>query len=213
MRGSPRSRGARCASRGAGVVLLVLAVSCGRGDDGEADRSVVIEGGGGGARAAVRGASYEVAEFGVDPTVTVFVPVEASVRKSDVATVSVFIKKSLGFAGVPLKPMSPLTARRAMGIAIRRAEGEVTCGTYGEWRNMEGQASMHLSFVIPVHVPFRQRAGLAGPRSEAALDEPLWWLVHRKDDPDYWFAASVPAQGWTAVPSAPDPDRRADSAE
>ena len=50
---------------------------------------------------------------------------------------------------------------------------------------------------------------LGGSRSRAALKGS--WSAAHPQDPDVWYAAGLPTPGWTAVPTTPDPDRRADT--
>lgn len=194
------------------VALSVMVVWTGACRQGEEDRSVVPSENVSPSRPRVQsGAVYDTVEIFVDGARRFIVPARATVVKADVDHVRVHARKRLDFAGRPPRPINLATARRAMGLAVKRTETEVLCGTFGEWRNMEGSASIDLCFVVPLHVAFARREGLDGPNSVAGLHDPLWWFAHRQDDPSYWYAASVPADGWTLVRSQPDGGRRADS--
>jgi len=99
----------------------------------------------------------------------------------------------------PPKPITHATVQHSMGCAFLRRGSEVRIGTFGEWSNMEGTASIELTFEIPRSIDVRTDESLYGPKSEAAEQEALWWMRHRPDASDYWFAAAVPREGWSVI--------------
>jgi hypothetical protein len=157
------------------------------------------------------GAAFDRATIDLAGAQELVVPSDAIVSRDDGEAVRVFLKKELGFMGHPPKPMDPLTARRAMGLATRRSDTSIECGTYGEWSGMEGGAHVAMRFVVPTNLKVSYSGDLLGSDSRAAPRDGLYWLSPGKEsDPSWWYAADVPAAGWTAVPAKPDPSRQAD---
>jgi hypothetical protein len=154
----------------------------------------------------VSGAAYDVARLPIPAIRRLVVPAGTRVESGDADELLVYMKKSVGSAGYPPKPITPLVARRAMGCAWRRAGDTLELGPYGDWSNIEGRASIRVLVVVPRRV----EVSVTGVAGAAQLDEPGWWLRHRENDPGYWYAASVPADGWKALISEPDPSRGAD---
>ena len=232
-----RSRivGSACPHSGSGAsiavaITLLLAVSCHRPtQQGEAsstdrranahpvavpsdatatDRSMVIDQEWSRpAKSVTNGSVYDVATLNIAEYRTVRVPKGASVKQgAEDGIVRVFMEKSLFFVGFPPKPIDLFTARRSMGCAWRADGGTLQLGTFGEWdSHIEGGAGMALLLVVPPSVVVEYGDTLSGEASIAAKHE----YDSRDSDPDYWYTADEPASGWTALPSEPDPSRRA----
>jgi len=112
----------------------------------------------------------------------------------------------LNFHGHPPKPVTLQGAHKYMGCATQREADTLVFATYGEWSTKEGLAELKLVFIVPKTLDVEQRTGLSGPNSVAAGNEDG---AGRDGKYGYWYAATSPAQGWTAVPDVSDLDRTA----
>ena len=138
-------------------------------------------------------------------------PDTATVRRAgEAGTVQLFMAKTLSFAGHPPGPMSTRGARKHMECAARVEGDALVVATYGEWDSrIEGGAHLKLVAVVPDGIEVEQRKGLSGPDS-AGQERHGQDLTQRKDAREgYWYGPASPADGWTAVPAVPDPERRA----
>jgi hypothetical protein len=97
-----------------------------------------------------------------------------------------------------------------MGCAVRSEGDALVVATYGEWdSHIEGGAHMKLVAVVPDGFAVEHRKTLSGPDS-AGHERHGQHRAKPKDAQDgYWYGPSSPAEGWTAVPSVPDPAREA----
>jgi len=141
----------------------------------------------------------------------VVLPDTATIRRAgEAGKVELFMAKSLSFCGHPPEPMSIHGARKNMGCAVRSEGDALVVATFGEWDSrIEGGASMKLVAVVPHQVKVERRRGLSGPDSaghERGGQNP----TKPKNAPDgYWYGPASPAEGWTMVPTVPDPERTA----
>jgi hypothetical protein len=68
---------------------------------------------------------------------------------------------------------------------------------------------MKLVAVVPDVCEVEQRKGLSGEDS-SGREWDGHYLTKPKDAKDgYWYGPASPAEGWTAVPAVPDPERTA----
>lgn len=158
------------------------------------------------------GTAYDRASVDLGTAKKVVLPDTATVRRAGAAgTVQLFLAKTLAFGGHPPEPMSVRTARKNMGCAVRLEDEALVVATYGEWDSrIEGGAHMKVVAVVPDGFVVEQRKGLSGPDS-AGREWHGEWLTKPKDAKDgYWYGPASPAEGWTAVPAVPDPERTAD---
>jgi hypothetical protein len=97
-----------------------------------------------------------------------------------------------------------------MGCAVRAEGDELLLATFGEWdSHIEGGAQMKLVANVPEGMDVEQRKGLSGEDS-AGREWHGQYLTKSKDAKGgYWYGPASPAEGWTAVPDVPDPDRTA----
>jgi hypothetical protein len=131
------------------------------------------------------------------------VPEDASVIPVGSQAIELCLEKHVELFGHPRKPITPQTARRSMGVAVQREGTRPRFGTYGEWANIEGSAWMSLTLKVSSTLRIERLASLRGPESAAAEQEPIWWIRHRKNDHEWWYAAAVPAVGWMRVDTSP----------
>jgi hypothetical protein len=154
------------------------------------------------------GSAYDQAEFPLGTAKRLVLPPEAEVVEEGTgATIRVFLKKTLAFAGHPPEKMSIRTGRNNLGIATRPEGDALVVGTYGEFSTKEGGASVKLRFLVPKGTHVERRPGLTGDSS----------LVHKGPDREprdpnagYWYGYTAPAPGWTRIETKRDAGRGAE---
>jgi hypothetical protein len=152
------------------------------------------------------GTVYDVATIDGQGVTKVVLPSNASVQKTPgTRSIQLFMAKELSFYGHPPVPISLRSVRAYMGCAIKRDGQALLVATYGEWSSIEGGSSLRVLAVVPDGIEVVQRDGLAGKESLANQVPGL----HRGGPEGYWYATHVPAIGWTALPSKPDPKKTA----
>jgi hypothetical protein len=177
------------------------------------DRSIVVSNqyeAIGGAKVE-NGSAFDRAALDVAPYKVFVLPDDAEVRDgAPEKTLQIFMHKRLAFGGHPPERMSIRGARKNMGCAIKAQDDTLTVATFGEWNShIEGGAFMGLLFVVPKGVEVRREAGLSGEDS-AGREWKGDYLTKPKDAKDgYWYGPASPADGWSAVPDVPDPERHA----
>ena len=86
--------------------------------------------------------------------------------------------------------------------------------TFGEWDSqIEGGTRMRIVALVPLGVAVEQRAGLSGPYSAGREWHGQYLTKPKEVKEGYWYGPASPADGWTAIPDVPDPERRAEGAE
>jgi hypothetical protein len=157
------------------------------------------------------GSAFDRAAVDLGNAKKVVLPRNAAVDRGAAGDrLQLFMKKTLAFGGHPPERMSIRGARKNMGCAVK-AEGDVlVVATFGEWDSrIEGGAHMRLVAVVPEGVEIERRQGLSGPDS-AGREWHGQYLTKPKNARDgYWYGPASPAEGWTAVPDVPDPERGA----
>jgi hypothetical protein len=157
------------------------------------------------------GTAYDRAAVDLGKANKVVLPDSAVVRRAgEAGKLQLFMAKTLSFAGHPPEPMSIREARKNMGCAVRMEGVSLGIATYGEWDSRkEGGAHMKLIAMVPEGVEVEQRKGLSGPDS-AGREWHGQYLTKPKDaQGGWWYGPASPADGWVAVPAAPDPERTA----
>jgi hypothetical protein len=116
--------------------------------------------------------------------------------------------KRLTFFGHPPEPVTLRGARKYMGCAVKNESDALVIATHGEWDSRkEGRADMRLVTIVPEDMQLEQRTELSGPDSAATGPDRGFGAGH--DEDGCWYTPKTPANGWTAVPDVPDPDRTA----
>lgn len=157
------------------------------------------------------GSAYDRAAVDLGSAKTLVLPDDAVVRRSgEPGKIHLFMKKTLAFAGHPPESMSIRDARKNMGCAVKVEANALVVATFGEWDSqIEGGAHMRLVAVVSEGVQVEQRKELSGPDS-AGREWHGQYLTRPKDAKGgYWYGPASPADGWTALPAIPDPDRTA----
>jgi hypothetical protein len=156
------------------------------------------------------GSAFDQAAVDLEKYKKVVIPDQATLRhQGEGGKLQIFTEKSLKFFGHPPEPMSIRTARKNMGTAVMHEGDALVVATFGEWSSKEGGAAMRLVIVVPRGVEVELRPGLSGPNS--AGQQWNWdYLTKPKEVKEgYWYGPASPADGWTAIPDVPDPERRA----
>ncbi len=152
------------------------------------------------------GTVYDVAIIDGHGVAKVVLPSNASVQKMPgLQSIQLFMAKELSFYGHPPVPITLRTVRSYMGCATQRDSRALLVATYGEWRSIEGGSSLHLVAIVPDGIEVVQRDGLASQESSANQVPGL----HTGGPEGYWYATHVPAMGWTALATKPDPEQTA----
>jgi hypothetical protein len=174
------------------------------------DTSVVIDKEGAMSEKVENGSAYDRAAIDLGAIKKVVLPNDAVIRRSsETGKFELFLRKTLAFGGHPPEAMSIRTARKNTGCAIKAEEGTLVVATFGEWDSrIEGGAYIRLIVLVPDGVELEQRKGLSWPNSAGRE-----WHGQRLTKPKdakggYWYGPASPADGWTAIPDTPDPDRK-----
>jgi hypothetical protein len=154
------------------------------------------------------GDAYDRAVVELGSAKRIVLPDDAVVRRTgEPGVVRLFMKKTLGFHGHPPKPMSIRDARKNMGCAVKAEEDGLVVATYGEWLSKEGGTEMKILAVVPEGTKVDQEKDLSGMNS-AGQEWHGKYLSKPKDAKGgHWYGPASPAEGWTAVPDVPDPNR------
>ncbi|MDB5307454.1 MAG: hypothetical protein JWO38_1656 [Gemmataceae bacterium] len=172
------------------------------------DPSVILKGERSWFSKVENGSAYDQALVELGTSMKVVLPLGTEVRRTaGEGKVQLFMRKTLGFGGHPPESMSIRGARKNMGCAVRVEDGAVVIGTFGEWDSwVEGGAYLRLIAVVPKGVEVELRRGLAGPRSRAGNGGKQPANLPPPRGEGYWYGPVSPADGWTAIPDAPDRD-------
>jgi hypothetical protein len=157
------------------------------------------------------GTAYDRATVDLGKAKKVVLPDSAVIRRArEAGKVKLFMAKTLSFGGHPPKTMTIEGARRNMGCVVRISGECLVVATYGEWDSRkEGGAYLKLVAVVPEGVEVEQTEGLSGPDSAGRASH-VQSLTRPKDaQGGYSYGPASPAEGWTAVPAVPDPERTA----
>jgi hypothetical protein len=141
----------------------------------------------------------------------VVLPINIEIRREGEGNrLQIFMRKTMEYAGHPTKPMSIKNARKNMGCAVMVERNALGLATFGEWDSrIEGGADMHVVVLVPKGTKVEQRRGLSGPKS-AGKEWGGRYLVGRElKDGYFWYGPSLPADGWSAIPDTPDPEKTA----
>jgi hypothetical protein len=157
------------------------------------------------------GTAYDRSVLELGKAKKVVLPDNATVRRAgEAGKVQLFMAKTLAFVGHPPEAMNLQGARKNMGCAIRADGDAFVVATYGEWDSRkEGGASMKLVVVVPDGVEVEQRKGLSGPDSTGREWQGQYLTKPKDAQGGYWYGPASPAEGWTALPAVPDPERTA----
>jgi len=162
-------------------------------------------------RVVENGSVFDRAAVKIGTSKMLVLPHDAIIRRKGApGEVQLFMKKTLEFAGHPPEPMSVRDARRNMGCAVKVDGHDLLIATFGEWdSHIEGSAQMKLVVNIAHGVEFEMRKGFSGENSAGHdVNEGVVSMPQGLKG-GYWYGPTLPAQGWTAVPDVPDPDRTA----
>jgi hypothetical protein len=157
------------------------------------------------------GSAFDRARVDLKGYRKVAVPDDATVRRGERGQLlQILMDKCLDYMGHPTIPMSIRTMRKQMGCATREEGEALVVATFGEWdSHIEGGAAMRIIVIVPEGVEVEKREGLSGPTSAGAD-----WQGQERESPKLrgmkgcWYRPASPADGWVAVPDAPDPDRK-----
>jgi hypothetical protein len=131
-------------------------------------------------------------------------------RMTEHGKIYVFMEKQQGYAGHPTHQMTLLGLRKNMGCVARIEDGALVVATFGEWdSHIEGGAMMKIVVIVPEGLEIEKREGLSGERSAGHQHLSLAGLKEEDLDEDD-KAWRIPADGWTAIPDVPDPNRIAE---
>jgi hypothetical protein len=154
------------------------------------------------------GTAFDYGVIDVHNAQLIVLPSTAIVRRGgEAGKVSLFMAKTLAFAGHPKERIDLGSARKYMGCAFLQENGGIVISTYGEWDSVTGGAVLRLLAVVPDGIRVELRKGLWGPDSEARR----WHDTSFRKPPEAkdWYGPTTPTPGWTAIPTAPDPRRTA----
>jgi hypothetical protein len=157
------------------------------------------------------GSAFDKAAIDVGDCRKITIPDNAEVRhQGENNKLQLYMEKSLDFLGHPPEPMSIQTARKNMGTAVKRDGDALVVATFGEWdSHIEGGAAMRLVIVVPNGMKVEQKPGLSGPDSAGQEWHGKYLTKPKEVKEGYWYGPASPANGWTAIPDVPDPERRA----
>lgn len=157
------------------------------------------------------GSVFDKAAIDLGEAEKVILPDNAKVRcMSERGRIYVFMEKRQGYCGHPPARMTLLGVRKNMGCVAKMEEDSLVVATFGEWdSHFEGGATTRIVVMIPERVEVERRNGLSGEKSAGHKHQSLVGLKEEDfyvDDRPWIF----PADGWTAIPDVPDPDRIAE---
>jgi hypothetical protein len=112
-------------------------------------------------------------------------------------------RKALSFAGHPPERMPLVALRTNMGCAWTREGSRVILGTFGEWASHEGGASIGLLVRLPDDVAVERARNLSG--AESVAGQPGKAASAGAPRMGFWYATTVPTEGWAPVKLSPDP--------
>ncbi len=128
------------------------------------------------------------------------VPEGAVIVRVDASDIRLRMQKALSFKGVPVQRLTPLDARRNMGLAWRESEGCLQLGTFGEFSTKEGGASIQVIVDTPRPLAVERSTRLSGHASLAAGTP----AAAADGQPVNWYAPPWPAPGWRRLADTPD---------
>ncbi|MBO0697929.1 MAG: hypothetical protein J2P46_06025 [Zavarzinella sp.] len=192
------------------VAALGLALAGCTSEGASGDPSVVVDKRRAASEKVENGTAYDRAAVDAGAAKKVVLPDTATVRRTaEAGPVRLFMAKHLGFQGHPPEPMSIREARKNMGCAVKAEEDGLVLATFGEFRTIEGGASMKLVAVVPEGLKIEQRKGLSGHDSAGREWHGTYLTKPADAKGGYWYGPASPAGGWRAVPDDRDPDRTA----
>jgi len=132
-------------------------------------------------------------------------------RGGEPGKMKLFLAKKLSFYGHIPFSMTICGARKNMGCAVQTEGDFMKLATYGEWDSrIEGGAFLYIAAEVPADVQIEQRKGLSGWESLGhSQDKEEGFFGPKGAKCGYWYGSVFPAQGWTAIPSVPDPNQTA----
>jgi len=188
------------------AVSFCVAVSlCGCGaEDAKAPDASVVPGDAFGD--VENGSAYDAAVVDTGGAKKLVVPNSAEVRQEgEAGKIQIFMRKTLSFAGHPPAAMKIKQWRNNMGCAKKTDNDSLQIATFGEWdSHREGGADMGVLIVAPKGINIERRKDLSGEESLGHLNS----KVSAKEG--HWYGAAGPGNGFEAIPSAPDKERRAE---
>eukprot|EP00026_Physarum_polycephalum_P016636 Phypoly_transcript_17592.p1 GENE.Phypoly_transcript_17592~~Phypoly_transcript_17592.p1 ORF type:complete len:205 (+),score=28.20 Phypoly_transcript_17592:38-616(+) len=130
----------------------------------------------------------------------VVVPKGAKVDKVQSGpSITVHMRKSVGFAGHPPGIINPQFARKAMGCCYLTDGDTLQIGAYGFWDSrIEGSADIDLRFEISDNFEVKHADNLEGDK---AISNKGLRVIPPKY---YWYGPTAPTAGWTKIESEPD---------
>lgn len=183
------------------LILLTMTAACRQ----QIGPSAYVTDRGASAR-TLNGHAADWARIDPEPHECIVLPAGSVVESTPENLIVLRMRKEIQFYGHPPRAITPLTARRCMGVAQRVTEsGCLEIGIFGEWANPEGHALVDLRVEVPRGLTVTLADDLAGSRSRAANRTAIWWIRNRAEDPEFWYAAAIPADGWSRIPDVPDP--------
>jgi hypothetical protein len=194
----------RCSIAVCWTLLSLLIASC--NSRTEADRSLIfseqfdnVE----------NGSAFDKAIVEIGQHKKIIVPHTAAVRQDgDAGKLQIFMKKTLSFYGHLPESMSIRQARKNMGCAVQMEKDALVVATFGEWHSKEGGADMKLLIVVPQGIEIEQRAGLSGVSSIGREWKGKYLTNPVEVKEGYWYGPATPGEGWEAIASVPDHERR-----
>jgi hypothetical protein len=117
------------------------------------------------------GCAHDVAHVPATGVRRVVVPASSEVRRvsgSDVITVR--MKKTLGYMGHPVEPVTIDEARRRVGCAYKHEGDELVFSTFGEHLTTEGGMGIDLAFLVPEGIEVARADGLDAPDNAAGRE-------------------------------------------
>ncbi|MCK6440802.1 MAG: hypothetical protein L6Q71_11470 [Planctomycetes bacterium] len=188
------------------VVVLgsVLFASCSL--FGPSGPGIVTTGSGPGS-GVYNGHAFDKGTMDISAYDALILPHDAQVKENEALnttrTIHVLLRKTLSFGGHPPASVTPLQARKFMGVAWRAEDRRIWFGTYGEWdSHIEGGASMHVIFEVPSNVKVERAHDLSFENSKADG----WKNGVLIKGEEHWYGGNAPAEGWTALQTVPDED-------
>jgi hypothetical protein len=164
------------------------------------------------------GSVFDKAVIDLEEAEKVILPDNAKVRRmSECGKIYVFMEKQQAYHGYPPARMTLLGVRKNMGCVAKMEEDALVVATFGEWdSHIEGGRMMKIVAIIPEGVEVAYRKGLSGEGSAGHKRRSLVEVLaeaNEEEDYDYYAddrAWIFPAEGWTAIPDVPDPNRIAE---
>lgn len=151
------------------------------------------------------GTAYDRAVLELGDHHGIVAPARARVLPTgDAGRITIRMAKTLGFMGHPPSRVTVADCRKSMGCAWRSEAGKLRLATFGEWRTMEGGASLALEILVPEGVRVERDSSYEMDRDQVTS---ISQLEAQGTANDRWYSLENSSERWLPVPDEPDRER------